>query len=300
MADIFLSYSRKDLKLMKQVKDHLEWAKFTVWAGEDEKPGELSWETAVTEAIDEAMAFVVILTQESLNSLWVQWEIGRASKKGMTIYPLMALSEAEINIPFSEAVTQPINIYTHRTRGLKELVRLLNEIELGKEPLDTEDIPSWLEGLDGGPPPEFKSERRKFRLPKWVWIIVVVGILAGGYFYFKPFQDKVAEILPLIPTKTNTASNTPIPHTATPLPPTPTPSPVFFVIEQGFGYCREGPAPTFKALAEMRYEERYEILGQDSEGNYYIYHEAAGHYCWVEAFIGSPDGDTSHIEIMEP
>jgi len=302
MADIFLSYSRNDMKLMKQVKDHLEWAEFTVWAGEDEAPGELSWETAVTEAINEAMAFVVIFTQESLNSLWVQWEIGRASKKGMTIYPLMALSEADITIPFSDEVTQPINIYTNRTRGLKELVQMLNEIELGKEPIDTGDIPGWLEGLDGGPPPEFKSEREKIRLPKWVWIIVIIGILAAALFYFKPFQgkvtDKVAEIIPSLSTKTPIPSNTPV-LTATPDPPTPTPSPVFFVITEGFGYCREGPAATYKAVAEVRYEERYEIFGQDGQGNYYIALDSE-EFCWIEAFIGSPDSDTSHIEIMEP
>ncbi len=302
MVDIFLSYSRNDMKLMKQVKDHLEWAEFSVWIGEDEVPGELAWEAAVSEAINEAMAFVVILTEDSLNSLWVQWEIGRASKKGMTIYPLMALSEADITIPFSEEVTQPINIYNNRTRGLKELVRLLKEIELGKEPIDTGDIPSWLEGLDGGPPPEFKGEKSIFRLPrppKWIWLVVVLGLLVGAYFYFQPFQEKVAKIIPLISTNTSIPTNTSVPPTATPMPPTPTPLPVFFVIEQGFGVCREGPAATFKALAEVRYEEQYEIFGQDGQGNYYIAHEAV-EFCWIEGFIGAPDGDTSHIEIMEP
>ena len=62
MADIFLSYSRKDSEVMKQVNQHLTSRGFSVWTDEGLSVGTPDWQAAIEVEIEKAKGFVVILS----------------------------------------------------------------------------------------------------------------------------------------------------------------------------------------------------------------------------------------------
>ena len=60
--DVFLSYSRKDLAAMRVVRDSLREAGLSVWTDEGLEPGTPNWKNAISEAVGQARAFVVLLS----------------------------------------------------------------------------------------------------------------------------------------------------------------------------------------------------------------------------------------------
>lgn len=83
--DIFLSYSRHDAAAMRSVQDVLREAGLSVWTDEGLEPGAPSWVAAIQEAIEQANAFVVLLSPAAKASTWVSREIGYAEARGKRI-----------------------------------------------------------------------------------------------------------------------------------------------------------------------------------------------------------------------
>src|SRR6185436_10063851 len=78
---VFVSYANANRELAKKVSESLRHAGFTVWDAEEEVlPGD-NWAEKIARALEEADAMVVILTQESLHSRSVRWEIDYALGK---------------------------------------------------------------------------------------------------------------------------------------------------------------------------------------------------------------------------
>jgi len=99
--DIFLSYSRQDSEAMRAVQEVLRSAGFAVWTDEGLEPGAPSWVAAIQEAIEQANAFVVLLSPAAKASKWVNREIGYAEALGKPIYPLLAAGDAGSAVPIS-------------------------------------------------------------------------------------------------------------------------------------------------------------------------------------------------------
>ncbi len=88
MTHVFISYSRRDSVYMRQLTEQLLSRGFNVWMDESVDYGE-DWWRAISRAIREASAVIVIMTPESDKSRWVQREITLADELGKPTFPLL-------------------------------------------------------------------------------------------------------------------------------------------------------------------------------------------------------------------
>lgn len=98
---VFLSYEHNDISLAKKIESVLKNAGFQVWNSETEiLPGD-NFAEKISEALKASDAMVVLLTQESLNSKWIQWEIEYAlSNKSYNkrVIPVLVGSEESVSL----------------------------------------------------------------------------------------------------------------------------------------------------------------------------------------------------------
>ncbi|HLU11570.1 MAG TPA: toll/interleukin-1 receptor domain-containing protein [Oceanobacillus sp.] len=136
--DIFLSYSRKDARIMRRLFADLKAAGFTIWTDEDLTPGTPSWVQAIESAIQSSGCLVVILTPDSKKSPWVERELVHASAYGIPIFPLLARGDERSSVPLVLSSHQWADIrrerdYRMSTRKLIRAVRgrlaKLNEMD---------------------------------------------------------------------------------------------------------------------------------------------------------------------------
>jgi len=89
MSHIFVSYSRKDGEAVDNIAARLQRDGFEVWLDrEDIKGGEL-WRESIVKAIDNAYAFVLMLSPDSAASENVRKEVDLAEGAGKTLLPLL-------------------------------------------------------------------------------------------------------------------------------------------------------------------------------------------------------------------
>ena len=89
---VYISYSIKDEKLARRIKDKLEAKDYLVFFGPDSIPASANFSTIITNAIVEASkdgCVIALLTPNSLESKMVQREIMFASEKGGNIIPII-------------------------------------------------------------------------------------------------------------------------------------------------------------------------------------------------------------------
>jgi TolB-like protein/Flp pilus assembly protein TadD len=88
MSDIFISYSRKDSAHAEQLAELLVSVGLTCWIDRHGIEAATSWSGEITKAITECMAFVVMLSPNSIASSNVRKEVSLASERQKTILPL--------------------------------------------------------------------------------------------------------------------------------------------------------------------------------------------------------------------
>jgi TolB-like protein/Flp pilus assembly protein TadD len=88
MSDIFISYSRKDSEHAEQLAELLVSAGLTCWIDKRGIEAATSWSGEITKAITECMAFVVMLSPNSVASSNVRKEVSLASERQKKILPL--------------------------------------------------------------------------------------------------------------------------------------------------------------------------------------------------------------------
>jgi len=86
--DVFVSYSRKDSEYVHRLVQAFEDHSISVWFDKKIKAGEF-WQKSLEEKIEKCSAFVVIMTPNSGESLWVQNEITYAIDVKKEIFPLL-------------------------------------------------------------------------------------------------------------------------------------------------------------------------------------------------------------------
>jgi hypothetical protein len=126
--DVFLSHSEEDYPvLISQVKDLLTRTKINAYIYQAfQKPGG-SLIDMVADAIRDSSIVVVFLTRNSVNSPWVNQEIGLAHGLGKTIIPVVeenltysGLIIFKVRLGFS--VSDPMTMMYQLLRRLRELL----------------------------------------------------------------------------------------------------------------------------------------------------------------------------------
>jgi len=84
MADVFISYSRKDTDAAKHLASALQAEGLSVWWDPEVKPGE-RYLPLIERELDAASATLVLWTQNSRDSRWVQEEANRSEGDGKLV-----------------------------------------------------------------------------------------------------------------------------------------------------------------------------------------------------------------------
>jgi formylglycine-generating enzyme required for sulfatase activity len=87
MSHVFISYSKKNQEYARKLADHLLSLGFDVWIDDRIDYGDDWWRTIVRN-IRSAQAFIVIMTDESDASEWVQREVTLADKHKVPAFPI--------------------------------------------------------------------------------------------------------------------------------------------------------------------------------------------------------------------
>ena len=212
---VFISYSRKDMKFARRLAADLEDAGFDVWWDISDLKGGDDWVRFIPAAIESSHFFVVLLSPDSIQSEWVSKEYSYALRLRKKIVPSMI---KQCDVPFA------LNTINYVDFANNEYDTAINKllVALGGVPLP--DIPvSGLKKLFKKLPPVV-TRNPFFSVGA---IIILFAILF--FAVLNPFPPVTPP--PNDPTTTATITPRPTdPDTATPSPtpthtPTTTPSP---------------------------------------------------------------------------
>jgi hypothetical protein len=124
MGKVFISYSRRDKEVVKQIVSQLEAEDIPVWFDtEDIKAGQ-QWRRQIVEGIDTAEAFVLNLSPDSAASVNVLKELNLAEEAlEPFVLPIM-LKETKLpdEMRYQLAGTQFIAYYLDQKRGVRDLI----------------------------------------------------------------------------------------------------------------------------------------------------------------------------------
>lgn len=103
MSHIFVSYSRKDKKVVAQYVESLRKQDFIVWQDVSNISAGEKWHQALLDAIEQSSAVVVFWTQSAYHSPYVNEEIDQALKHGKHIIPVWLESATPLRDGLKEA-----------------------------------------------------------------------------------------------------------------------------------------------------------------------------------------------------
>src|SRR5688572_24373466 len=89
MSHIFISYSRSDLDFARYLRASLEAEGFPVWMDEKRLSAGMDWWGEIEANIDVCAAFLVVMSPEAKESVFVQNEILRALDQKKPIFPVL-------------------------------------------------------------------------------------------------------------------------------------------------------------------------------------------------------------------
>ena len=224
---VFISYSRKDIKFARRLAGDLENAGFEAWWDISDLKGGDDWVRVIPIAIAASQFFVVLLSPDSIQSEWVSKEYTYALVNRMKIVPAMI---RPCSVPFALNTINYINFTTDDYEtGFNNLLKAI-----GSPPLPVLPATGWKKLLKKLPPAF--SRNPVFSIGT---LIVILAILIFGIpKLFPPVtpppDDPTAtststftarppdtETVTLSPTLTFTPSITPTPtitRTKTPIP----------------------------------------------------------------------------------
>ncbi|MGB7875712.1 MAG: toll/interleukin-1 receptor domain-containing protein [Anaerolineales bacterium] len=202
---VFISYSRKDIKFARRVAGDLESAGFEVWWDISDLIGGDDWVRVIPAAIAASQFFVVLLSPDAIQSEWVSKEYTYALVNRMKIVPAMI---RPCSVPFALNTLNYINFTTDDYEtGFNNLLKAL-----GSPPLPELPAISWKKLLNKLPP--LVTRNPIFSIGTFIVILAI--LIFGIPRLFTPVTPP-----PDDPTATPTSTFTPRPtdtETASPSP----------------------------------------------------------------------------------
>ena len=172
MLDVFVSYSRKDQEFALQLATSLREAGAEVWIDIEDIHAGTKWSTAVQQGLQQCQLMLVVISPDSMasNNVEDEWQYFTDHKK--PVIPLM-LRDTEIHFQLSRL--QYINFkdrdYTSAFRELhREIRRRGFELNPLNSTADDKQPPPSL-AISSPPPPR--------RAPRWIPVLALLLVFAG-------------------------------------------------------------------------------------------------------------------------
>ncbi len=168
MADIFISYSRRDSEQALSLAERLRAAGASVWIDTAALTAAETWSAEIVGAINSCKTFIILLSPDSVASHNVTKELALASEKRKAILPIV-LNECKLNEAMEYALA-----------GLQQ-VDITNEEALERAFAKFGVTGSGFRQTRSRRSSGKQSSSRVFRS---VALLVVLGALAASYFLF--------------------------------------------------------------------------------------------------------------------
>jgi formylglycine-generating enzyme required for sulfatase activity len=161
MGHIFISYSHKNKDYVHKLQEALQSRGFAVWIDDRIDYGD-EWPIIIQERLDECDAFILVATEDSYRSKWVQKEVTRAQRTNKPFFPLLLSGEPWLSIES----TQYIDVTDNSLPTDKFYDRLAGVTTRGSKSTDIHR-----------PEPSSRSTRSKLKINPTIIAIMVIGII---------------------------------------------------------------------------------------------------------------------------
>lgn len=128
MRDAFISYSTADSAEAYSVRNFLRRSGCTCWMAPDDIPAGSDYADAIPKAISDCRVFILVLSVDAQNSIWVRKELDKALDKGKTVIPFM-LSDFKLSDSFDFLLGNAQWCYAHKDRNAA-LQKMLSGVKL--------------------------------------------------------------------------------------------------------------------------------------------------------------------------
>lgn len=192
MAQIFISYSRRDTEFVKKLAYQLEEAGFDIWLDTDDLiPGTPNWEQSIRNAIDNAEAILLVASPDSRQSSYVQGELSLAQLRQCPVYPIWANGDEWIeSIPLGMVNYQYVDCRGQQFEsGLQEVIATMKKVINSTDGLITLSLAS--------------HERIQINIKQFETAIDILNHIYLNYLqlWYQPFTYGIDWILGNIETK---------------------------------------------------------------------------------------------------
>jgi DNA-binding PadR family transcriptional regulator len=98
---IFISYSRKNLNVMREISKDLKQENISFWVDEHLLEVGMDWEMAIEIGLKGAKAVLALMSPDAKNSPWVRIEVKKALDQNLKIFPVLIDGDQETSIPLA-------------------------------------------------------------------------------------------------------------------------------------------------------------------------------------------------------
>lgn len=129
---VFISYSRRNKEIARQIHDHLAEAAVPTWMDFELTPGTPGWTRAIERALLEAGLVVVVCSPSSKGSEWVSKEILISLDLKIPVLPLLIEGNPEHSIPFAIYDYQHIDVRQNLDASLPMILKNTQDLLVRK------------------------------------------------------------------------------------------------------------------------------------------------------------------------
>ncbi len=198
VEQVFISYSRKDIKYARRLAGDLEKAGFDVWWDISDLKGGDDWLRLIPAAIAASQHFVVLLSPDSIKSAWVSKEYTYALANRMKIVPAMI---KPCPVPFALNTINYVNFTTDDySTGLNNLL-----VALGSSPQSGTPASGWNKLVKNFPP--VFGRRPSILIGAAIVLLALLSFIVFK-IYLPPIGEPATQIVITPPTDTATPTQT--------------------------------------------------------------------------------------------
>lgn len=137
---VFISYSAKNIQEVTEVTDRLQQAGISYWKAPEMIPAGSNYAREIPKAIAVSKVFLLIISKESQQSIWVEKELDCAINHGVTVVPVRIDRQPLCEVfRFYLNNVQTIDCFDHPKRGLLQMELRLRTLLDGRTGLQNQD-----------------------------------------------------------------------------------------------------------------------------------------------------------------